>query len=227
MKILLLRASPRKDGATNRLADAFVSGARSVGAEVEDVNLCEKNISYCKGCYACASKRSQGCVIADDMQGLLGKLKACDVLVCFSPVYFYGMSAQLKTFFDRCFPLVSRRDVPFGNVEKNGKKMIAFSVASGRAKAFECITKNFEMISSELGFELSANVRRGEGVYFSELGENSIRVKKIFSAVEQLGAECVKNNISAETISNAELEIAPSDEMFATRAKAYWHLLQR
>ena len=227
MKILLLRASPRKDGATNRLANAFADGAKSAGAEIQDVNLCAKNIAYCKGCYACASERWQGCVIDDDMRELLASLKACDVLVCFTPVYFYGMSAQMKTFFDRCFPVVSRREIPFGDVEKTGKKMIAFSVASGRAKAFESISKNFEMISAELGFELLANIKRGEGVYFSELGENSIRIKKIISAITQLGVECVTNNISAETISNAELQVAPSDEIFATRAKTYWHLLQR
>ena len=180
MKILLIRGAPHDNGATNVFADAFVQGAKKF-AEVNDVNVCKKSISACRGCYACVKSENAKCVIDDDMQKLLQLFETCNAVAFFTPVYFYGMSSQLKMFFDRCFPLIAKRNAPLGNPEKISKSMLAFSVASNRLWAFDSITKNFEMIANELGMNLSANIRRTEAVYFSELGDSSIRIKKILS----------------------------------------------
>ena len=98
--ILILSSSSRKGGNSDLLCDEFMRGALETGHSVEKINISEKNISYCTGCYFC--KTSNGvCAIKDDMQELLAKIIETDVLVLATPVYFYSVSAQLKTVIDR------------------------------------------------------------------------------------------------------------------------------
>ena len=74
-------------------------GALETGHEVEKIRVAEKNIGYCRACYAC--KNTGKCVIKDDMAEVLQKMIDADVLVLASPVYFYSIDAQLKTVIDR------------------------------------------------------------------------------------------------------------------------------
>lgn len=98
-KILILSGSPRKGGNSDMLCDEFAKGAIEAGHDVEKIRVAEKNIGYCRACYAC---RGTGiCAIKDDMGELLQKMIDCDVVVLASPVYFYAICAQLKTVIDR------------------------------------------------------------------------------------------------------------------------------
>lgn len=98
-KVLILSGSPRKDGNSDILCDEFMKGAIESGNEVEKVRVAQKNIGFCRACYAC---RETGiCVIKDDMAELLQKMIDSDVIVLASPVYFYSIDAQLKTVIDR------------------------------------------------------------------------------------------------------------------------------
>lgn len=98
-KVLILSGSPRKNGNSDILCDEFAKGARESGHEVEKIRIAEKNIGYCRACYAC---RGTGkCVINDDMAEILQKIIDTDVLVLASPVYFYSIDAQLKAVIDR------------------------------------------------------------------------------------------------------------------------------
>lgn len=105
MKILVLTGSPRKKGTTARLASAFIEGAEEAGHTVERLDTAFMNISPCKACYYCR-KNGGKCVKEDDMIPLLGengKLLSADVIVLVTPLYYFGMSAQLKTVLDRFY----------------------------------------------------------------------------------------------------------------------------
>ena len=98
-KVLILSGSPRKNGNSDILCDEFMKGAIEAGNEVEKIRVAEKNIGYCRACYAC---RSTGvCAIKDNMAEVLQKMIDADVLVLASPVYFYSIDAQLKALIDR------------------------------------------------------------------------------------------------------------------------------
>ena len=98
-KVLILSGSPRKNGNSDILCDEFMKGAIEAGNEVEKIRVAEKNIDYCRACYAC---RSTGvCAIKDNMAEVLQKMIDADVLVLASPVYFYSIDAQLKALIDR------------------------------------------------------------------------------------------------------------------------------
>jgi len=98
-KVLILSGSPRKRGNSDILCDEFAKGALEAGHDVEKIRVAEKNIGFCRGCYAC--EESGVCAIKDDMAQLMQKMIDCDVMVLASPVYFYSIDAQLKVVIDR------------------------------------------------------------------------------------------------------------------------------
>ena len=82
------------------LAGAFAKGA-SLRNEVEVVSVADYRIHPCTGCNRCFSNEDHACVQDDDMALIYEKLRNADTLVVASPVYFYGISAQLKALVDR------------------------------------------------------------------------------------------------------------------------------
>jgi len=102
MNILLLSGSPHKNGTTARLIDAFVRGAQEAGHTVERVDASSKSIGGCLGCQAC---RNNGgfCVQKDDMEQIYPKLERAEGVVLVTPLYYFGMSAQLKLLLDRWY----------------------------------------------------------------------------------------------------------------------------
>jgi len=101
MNILILSGSPRKGGNTDQLVEAFVKGA-SQRHTVEVVSVHDYKVAPCMGCNACFRNGEHTCVQKDDMTDLYNKMKQAEMLVIASPVYFYGLSAQLKAVIDRC-----------------------------------------------------------------------------------------------------------------------------
>lgn len=98
--VLVLSSTPRKGGNSDLLCDRFTLGAQEAGHHLEKVFLKDKKISYCTGCGTCVGGE-KSCPQKDDMAEVLEKMVAADVIVLATPVYFYTMSGQMKTFIDR------------------------------------------------------------------------------------------------------------------------------
>ena len=101
MNILILSGSSRKDGNTDLLVEAFVKGA-SQKHHVEVVSVHDYKVNPCMSCNACFVSKDNTCAQKDDMALIYEKMAQADMLVIASPVYFYGLSAQLKAVIDRC-----------------------------------------------------------------------------------------------------------------------------
>ena len=100
MNILILSGSPRRGGNTELLVEAFVKGA-SQKHHVEVVSVHDYKVNPCMGCNACFKNENNACIQKDDMCLIYDKMAVADMLVIASPVYFYGLSAQLKAVIDR------------------------------------------------------------------------------------------------------------------------------
>ena len=98
--IVILAGSERKDGNTDLLVDSFRKGAIKDN-KVDVISVRDYKIKPCTGCNLCFDKSGYECSQRDDMQIVYEKMKNADVLVIASPVYFYGISAQLKAVIDR------------------------------------------------------------------------------------------------------------------------------
>ena len=99
MKIVVLEGSPNRNGSTHILADCFRQGAEEAGHTVELINVAHANIRPCTGCIHCGYEGP--CVQKDDVEGIRRKILEADMLVFATPLYYYGMSAQLKIMVDR------------------------------------------------------------------------------------------------------------------------------
>jgi len=100
MKVIALVGSPRKGGNTDLLADEFLRGAQAAGADVEKVYLDDLDIRPIAEVSDRASERVD-LRQDDDFRELLQKVLDADILAIGSPVYWQGVTAQMKCFVDR------------------------------------------------------------------------------------------------------------------------------
>ena len=101
--------SPRIKGNTDLLLDEAFRGAQSQGAETEKLVVDKLKIAPCREYYGCL--RDGNCVIRDDMEDIYPKLLEADIVIVASPMFFYGITAQVKALIDRCQALWARRYV--------------------------------------------------------------------------------------------------------------------
>jgi multimeric flavodoxin WrbA len=102
-KLLVLVGSPRRNGNTATLAEAVRRGAEKAGIHVGLRFLDDHMTSFLRDCRTCRQANGE-CAIADGYRTLFFEdfLPARAVIFC-SPIYWYGMSAQMKAFLDRSF----------------------------------------------------------------------------------------------------------------------------
>ena len=99
MNIVILQGSPNLKGSTGILAEKFTMGAEEAGHKVKRLDLSKMNIKPCTGCVACGYEGP--CVQKDDNEILKKEILGADMIVFATPLYYYGMSAQLKIAVDR------------------------------------------------------------------------------------------------------------------------------
>lgn len=120
-KILIIQGGGRPNGNTDQLVQAFAKGAEEAGHEVEIVSLLKNEIKGCLGCNAC--RYSKPCVQRDGFNELVPKLKAADLLVFASPLYFWTISSRIKAFIERFYCIAEEdSDPPLGRYEKYPEK---------------------------------------------------------------------------------------------------------
>lgn len=143
-KVLIISSSLRNGSNSEILAKSAEKGAIDAGNEVEFISLKGKNINFCIGCLAC--QKTNKCVQKDDMENLIGKVQNADVLIYATPIYYYEMSGQLKTFLDRCNPLYAQenkfKDVYLITSSYDDAQNVADKAISGLKGWIECFEQS-------------------------------------------------------------------------------------
>lgn len=141
--VLIISTSPRAGSNSELLSGEFGRGAKDSGNEVEIVSLKDKDIKFCRGCFAC--QKTQRCVIRDDADLIEQKMEKADVLVFATPIYYYEMGGQMKTMLDRGNPLFttdySFRDVYFIATAAEDEEHVFQRAKSGLEGWIECFPK--------------------------------------------------------------------------------------
>ena len=106
--IVILTGSPRKKSSSARLAAEFTEGAKAAGHSVTLFRVAGMKIGGCIGCDHCLEEKGV-CVQKDDMLQIADALVNADTLVLASPVYFWGVTSQLKQAIDRMYALLQKR----------------------------------------------------------------------------------------------------------------------
>ena len=102
-KVLIISTSLRGKSNSEILAKECEKGVRDAGHDVEFLSLRGKDIRFCIGCLSC--QKTGSCVLKDDVPEIMAKVKAAEVVVFATPIYYYEMSGQMKTLLDRLNPL--------------------------------------------------------------------------------------------------------------------------
>ncbi len=105
--VLGIYGSPRKGGNTDQLLDRTLEGSQSEGALTRAIYARRLKISGCIECGGC--DETGECVVKDDMQAVYGLLEEADVIFLASPVFFYGLTSQVKALVDRAQAMWSKR----------------------------------------------------------------------------------------------------------------------
>lgn len=156
MKILLLNASPKANGATQEIL-LTVQEALSPGTMAELLCLGDWNIEYCLGCKSCYE--TCRCVHQDDMNVLLHKMEEADVLVIAAPSYWADVPGQFKVFIDRCTPFSNTCPHPNHWTLTPGKRCYAIALRTG-GRPVECehIIDTIEHWCGHMGMEMAGSM---------------------------------------------------------------------
>lgn len=115
--ILVVVGGGRANGNTKKLVDAFVKGAKDAKHNVEMVSLSKMQVNGCIGCNAC--RFGKPCVQKDNFNEIVPQIKAADLIVFASPLYFWTISAKLKAFIERFYCIAQEdENPPYGRYEK-------------------------------------------------------------------------------------------------------------
>lgn len=146
MKIVLINSSPHsEEESTSRyLAQKFVEGAKSKGHEIFIFDAANEETHPCRGCNRCGMDGD--CIFNDAIsQKLMPKMLEADLLVFVTPLYYYGMSAQLKIIVDRFYSRTTKL---------NGKKSIFMATAWNSADwTFEALKNHYETLVRYMNWE--------------------------------------------------------------------------
>jgi multimeric flavodoxin WrbA len=103
MNVLSIFGGPRKKGNTSKVLTWVEDELKVLGHQVERINISSKKINGCLGCLKCKENLNEpGCIQKDDGKLIIDMMVSSDVVIYASPLYYWGFSAQMKAFIDRC-----------------------------------------------------------------------------------------------------------------------------
>ena len=143
MKILVITGSPRKNGNSATLADHFIKGAKEAGHEVVRFDAAFKKVHPCVACNSCGMNGP--CVFKDDFEFVREHIIGADCVVFATPMYYFGISAQLKAVIDRFYAINGSIHVP-------KKAVLLMTYANTAASEAVPIKSHYEVLLKYLGW---------------------------------------------------------------------------
>ncbi len=132
MKVIILQGSARKEGNTAKVLGWVEKELTNMGHEVDSVYLHSKNLKGCMGCGKCKEKTDKiGCVQKDDMPDILEQMINSKLVIFSSPLYFWGVSAQLKAVIDRTYSLYTNANLPNHASLVDGQRQALITTGAG------------------------------------------------------------------------------------------------
>lgn len=144
MKILVLTGSPRKGGNSNTLADNFIRGAEEAGHQVFRFDAAFKEVHPCIGCNKCGMNGP--CIFKDDFEFVRQHIVDADMVVFATPMYYFGISAQLKAVIDRFYAIN-------GQIHRPKKAALIVTYADNSPEKENVIINHYKVLLNYLGWQ--------------------------------------------------------------------------
>jgi multimeric flavodoxin WrbA len=230
MQVLALNSSPRGEGQskTGLMLDRLVLGMREAGAEVEVVDLREKRIRNCSGCFTCWTKTPGVCIHKDDMSSeLFPKFIKSDLVIYATPLYHFTVNATMKAFIERTLPILQPFFEESGEATKHPlrhefPKVVFLSVAGFPEMSA------FDQLSSWVRFIFGRSKTLVAEIYRPAAEAMTVpfykdRVQQILEATRKAGQEIVQSmKISEETLVRVTQDFVGDKEAFRKMGNLFW-----
>lgn len=144
MKILVLTGSPRKNGNSNTLANHFIKGAEEAGHKVMRFDAAFKSVHPCTGCNSCGMNGP--CIFKDDFEFVRQHIVEADMVVFATPMYYFGISTQLKAVIDRFYAIN-------GQLHRPKKVALLMTYADNSPEKGGAIINHYTVLLNYLGWQ--------------------------------------------------------------------------
>ncbi len=221
--VLALNSSPRRErGATDKVLQAFLEGARLEGTSTETIYLQGRDIRPCSGCFSCWVKTPSKCVQDDETEDLLSKIQGADLLVYATPLYDFTMTATIKALIERMLPLLEPylAEGPDGNTihkPRSGRTQPSTLISVcgyPEISNFDSLRATFRRVCRPPYNPLVAEILRtmSTAMLSKEFSFLSERVDEYLSHVKKAGREVISNgSIFPTTQAKLEEDLMPPE----------------
>jgi multimeric flavodoxin WrbA len=180
--VLVLAGSPRKNGNSEMMADAFIKGAEKSGCAVHKIRVAALNIHGCTACNQCWNLR-QNCIFDDGMREIEPLLEAADVLVIATPLYWSMVPAQVKAVIDRLYQYDPANGAKHLHIQES---ILLACGETADASDFDMIKKFFTMVSAFNGMKVRDMI-----VSPATNAKGDVAATGLLSIIEKLGESIV------------------------------------
>lgn len=149
MQILVLTGSPRKNGNSALLAQRFIDGAKEAGHSVTRFDAGAAEVHPCIACNSCGMDGP--CIYKDDFEIVREHIIPADMVVFATPMYYFGISAQLKAVIDRFYAINGRIHVP-------KKAALLMTYANTAVEQAAPIAAHYDVLLDYLGWKDAGRV---------------------------------------------------------------------
>lgn len=149
LNILVLTGSPRKDGNSNELAAQFIRGAQEAGHRVVRFDAAQSTVHPCIACNSC--DMDGPCVFEDDFATVREHIVPADLVAFATPMYYFGISAQLKAVIDRFYALNGQIHVP-------KRAVLLMTYANTAESQARPIAAHYDVLLNYLGWQDAGRV---------------------------------------------------------------------
>ncbi len=234
MKVCILNGSPRaRSSNTIKIAGAFAEGLRegATGDVAMDViDVISKKIGPCRGCFSCWTKTPGRCVIRDDMEDILERVKAADIVIWSFPLYYFGLPSHLKALMDRLLPLnlpeMGRRDdggsSHFARHDLSRQRQVLISTSGFPSvrNNYEAVLAQFSILFGKDGF---TPVVCPEGELFS-IPQLKGRTDRYLAQAREAGRQYARDGRISEATETELSTLLFGTEAYYRMANANWEL---
>ncbi|MCU0661987.1 MAG: NAD(P)H-dependent oxidoreductase [Myxococcota bacterium] len=238
-RITVFSSAPRPSGFTRELEDDFCAGVQKAGGQCRIVRLPQMKIAECRGCYGCwnPTHRGQCALPEDDMSEARAALLDADAVVFSTPLYFFGIAASLKRFFERLLPLTepSAAVGSFTGLTMNRpsallrrRPVVLICTGAHRDKRiFDGVRSSFLLVADALNLEPAGILLRPETFLLDFQGSYPTLHRRVHAAFEDAGAQLVHDGrVTQQCEEQASQPLTKSQEIMDSHFATYWKIAQ-
>lgn len=191
MNVIAINGSPKAEGNTYQALKLVTDELEKQGISTEIIHIGNKSIRGCLSCGGCAKNKNEKCVIDDEVNKAVQKMKSADGIIIGTPVYYAGIAGTMKCFLDRAFYVAGANGGLFRH--KVGASVVAVR-RSGEVATFDQLNHYFtlaEMFLASSNYWNAIHGRLPGEVMKDEEGVQIMRVlgKNVSYLIKQLNKE--------------------------------------